>query len=82
MTLRFQIGQTVRKEKVVQSLAFGQARLSIHQNGRCRVEGGSRTDRLEVIEWISLCAPHLVLDPGSNPSRCHGDSNRNGLRKT
>jgi hypothetical protein len=62
MTLRFRLAQTPRRPGFSAKIPFGQAQLNVGSNGRCKITGGGEADHAEILEWISLCAPHLVPD--------------------
>lgn len=60
MKLRFLLSSPARPKHSNFNLAFGSACLRVDRVGRCRITGGSESDRLDILEWISLCAPELV----------------------
>jgi hypothetical protein len=69
MILRFRLAKTARDHGFSQQIPFGQALLKVGSNGRCEIAGGGEADRVEILEWISLCAPHLVPDTAHRKDR-------------
>jgi hypothetical protein len=47
--------------------AFGLAQLLRHPSGRWELLGGTRTDRMEAREWISVFCHEAVLPPETRP---------------
>lgn len=62
--------------------SFGAAHLLRHASGHWELRGGTRSDRLEAREWISLFCHEAVVtcEPGSSAiSRCPARSCRHSL---
>jgi hypothetical protein len=69
MTLHFRLGQTPKNKVFANTIRFGNARLNVLHGGRCEMSGGTKADRAEIREWVSLCAQHLVPEESNREER-------------
>ena len=69
MTLHFRLGHAPKDKVFAAAIPFGQARLKVRSGGRCEISGGTEADRAEILEWVSLCAQHLVPDESHREER-------------
>ncbi len=79
LNMNFTFPSTGTESELVRS--FGAAHLLRHASGHWELRGGTRSDRLEAREWISLFCHEAVVtcEPGSPAiARCPARSCRHG----